>query len=439
VIAAAQRVLNGSLGFIRRQTHNFKVIVVRRSIQAVTMNLSTQYNAIYAQALGANAVQIGSIRSVGNAVGALASLPTGWLIDRSSPRGVFLIGTALMGLSAILYLLARYWAFLYAGMILLMVGMRITCTSCTVSCAHELANKERATGRGFCRTLSSLFTLLTPMAAAWLVSLSGGLGARGLRPLYGIQALAYGGLFIFMAVLFRDGTEAQMPSSGSDGHGQDGEASTPGSSPPRAPHAARPRLAEIAVVFRQGPEVVRMMLMVAFMEVPWAMAQPFVPLFAHQIKGADEFVLGGIVTVRTLVPLFLSILLGRVADARGRKRVLLLLTPLFNLGYLALVFAPNRLALLASGLMFGFYSIAVALALAMASELVPRGQTGRWIGIVSLVRGLIGVPAPLLGGVIWKLAGPAYVFFFAVGLDVLVRFPLTLSLPETLNAGGYQE
>ena len=57
----------------------------------------------------------------------------------------------------------------------------------------------------------------------------------------------------------------------------------------------------------------------------------------------------------------------------------------------------------------------------------------RWIGIVGLVRGLIGVPAPLLGGVVWDLIGPAYVFLFAMGLDVLIRVPLTLSLPETLN------
>ncbi len=38
----------------------------------------------------------------------------------------------------------------------------------------------------------------------------------------------------------------------------------------------------------------RVMLMIAVMETPFAMAQPFLPLFAHQFKGADEFVLGDI-------------------------------------------------------------------------------------------------------------------------------------------------
>ncbi len=77
----------------------------------------------------------------------------------------------------------------------------------------------------------------------------------------------------------------------------------------------------------------------------------------------------------------------------------LLRTPFFNLSHLILVLVPGRFAPPAAGLMFGFYSIAVALALAMASELVPRDQTGRWIGVISLV-----------------------------------RVPVTLSLPETLTA-----
>ena len=75
--AVALEAVRRSAGFIRRQTHNFKVIVVRRAVQAIAMNLSGQYNAIYARSLGANPVQIGSIQSVGTAVGALVSLPAG--------------------------------------------------------------------------------------------------------------------------------------------------------------------------------------------------------------------------------------------------------------------------------------------------------------------------------------------------------------------------
>ena len=36
-------------------------------------------------------------------------------------------------------------------------------------------------------------------------------------------------------------------------------------------------------------------------------------------------------------------------------------------------------------------------------------------------------------GLIWDRIGPAYVFFAFVGLDILIRMPLLVSMPETLG------
>ena len=86
-------------GFVQRQPSDFKLMLVRRSIHALAINLSAQYNSIYATALGASPVQLGSLSSAGNAIAALISLPAGWLIDRYSLKKVFLSGTALMAVS----------------------------------------------------------------------------------------------------------------------------------------------------------------------------------------------------------------------------------------------------------------------------------------------------------------------------------------------------
>jgi MFS family permease len=53
--------------------------------------------------LGASAVQLGSLQSVGNAAGALASLPAGWFVDDYSLKKVFLLGTALLAASGAVY------------------------------------------------------------------------------------------------------------------------------------------------------------------------------------------------------------------------------------------------------------------------------------------------------------------------------------------------
>jgi MFS family permease len=397
-----------SMTFKFRQTHNFKLILMRRVLHSIAMSLSSQYDSLYVTALGADPVQLGSLRSVGNAVGAIASLPAGWLIDAYSLKKMFLVGTTLIGASAALYFIAPHWTYLYAAVILYYVGARVICTSCTVTCAGELANEERATGRGLCRTLSSIVALVTPIFAAWIVSISGGINVTGLRPIYAVQVAVFALTFVFLVAWLRD----PVVENASLKH--------------------RPRWADFADIFRQGPDVVRLMFTMALMELPWSISWPFMPLFAHQFKEADEFVLGSIAVAMSIVPLCASIPIGRLADRHGRKRLLFAIAPAAYAANLCLIFATGRSMLLLSGLLFGFNSISMALASAMAAEIMPQQQMGRWIGIVSLVRGLLSIPAPLIGGLIWDHLGPPYVFVVTIAIDLLVRLPLLALIRETL-------
>jgi MFS family permease len=359
-------------------------------------------------------VQLGSLQSVGNAIGALAAVPAGWFIDYYSLKKIFLLGTAMLAASRLLYFIAPHWAWLYVAIVLYYLGMRITCTSCTVTCAEELPNEERATGRGLCRTLSSFVAIVIPLLGAWVISLSGGMGVRGIRPLYAIQVLVFVGIFVLLLAWLSGSRDSNAPG---DVH-----------------HV----LSGFVQVFQHGPDVVRLVLVMGLMELPWTITQPFMPVYAHQFKGANEFVLGGISMAITVVPMLASIPLGRLADRYGRKKLLFAIAPLSYAANLCLVFAPTSgmgasLFLLLHGVFFGFNSISMALASSMTAEIMPKEQMGRWIGIVSLFRGLLGIPAPLIGGLIWEHIGPQHVFFAAIALDVFLRLPLLASVRETLH------
>lgn len=130
------------------------------------------------------------------------------------------------------------------------------------------------------------------------------------------------------------------------------------------------------------------------------------PLFAHQIKGADEFILGTLGTARFFVPFVLAIPTGRLADRWGRKKVLLVLAPLTYLSNVLLILAPNTKVLLVAAFFFRLYSSSTAVVNAMAAELVPKEQMGRWIGILSLVRGVFSIPLPILTEVLLDSFGP---------------------------------
>ncbi len=409
-----QRLAWRSIRFARRQTHDFKLMLARRSLHGLATGLTAQYSSIYAVRLGASPVQLGSLQSVGNAVGALASLPAGWFIDYYSLKKVFLMGTAMLVVSSLVYFGSPYWTWLYVAIILYYVGSRVTCTACTVTCAAELPNEERATGRGLCRTLASPVAIVAPPLAAWLISKFGGISVEGIRPLFGVQALIFGTILLLLLT--------QLSAARAQNGRRDGERILSG----------------FLQVFKQSRDVAPLMVMMGLVELPWTVAQPFMPVYAHEFKGASEFVLAGIAITSTIVPMLVSIPLGRLADRHGRKKLLFAIAPLAYAGNLFLVFGPASgtgasMSLLTYGLLFGFNSIAMALSSSMAAEIMPQEQMGRWIGVVGLFRGLLSIPAPTVGGLIWEHIGPQYVFLAAIGIDVCLRLPLLALVRETLH------
>jgi len=98
-----QQLWHRTSSFAQRQTRDFKLMLSRRALHGMASGLSTQYNSLYATLLGANPVQLGSLHSVGNAIGALAALPAGWFIDYYSLKRVLLLGTVILTASRLLY------------------------------------------------------------------------------------------------------------------------------------------------------------------------------------------------------------------------------------------------------------------------------------------------------------------------------------------------
>jgi MFS family permease len=132
--------------------------------------------------------------------------------------------------------------------------------------------------------------------------------------------------------------------------------------------------------------------------------------------------------------LVFGIPVGRLADRVGRKRVIYLLAPLWYASNLSLAFSPGPIVLVLSAALLAFYNISTGATNAMTLELLPLEQQGRWGGLLSLFTGLVTIPAPIIGGLIWRELGPMYVFIVPIVFDILFRVPLLATVPETLGA-----
>jgi MFS family permease len=412
-----KRVTGEAFRFIDRQKHNYRVAITRSAVTNFLQKLTAQYDSIYTVVLGADSVELGTINSIGNGISALISTPIGWLMDLYGLKRLYLLGMMLMAGSALVYALAHTWQAIVVAIILFSVSTRFISTGCSVICADSVQNRDRVTAQNICVTFASILSMIAPLVAAPLITVFGGLNAEGIRPLYVIQFIGYLIILLFVFVKLKE--PKQVPAIKS--------------------------VDKISFVndFKRlikGGRALKTWLVVAALTwLPMAMTTPFLQLFAHQEKGADQYLLGIMATAMVFTRILFGIPLGRLADKIGRKKVIYLLTPLWYASFFLLVSSSSSFTLILAGALQTFYLISMGVTNAMTLELVPVEQMGKWSGLVGFFQGLVTIPAPILGGLLWDHLNPAYVFLIPIGVDFLIKLPLLATIPETLGNGAEEK
>jgi len=406
--ATVSAVLKG-LGFLARQQRDWKITAARSSIHRFFYQMVLPYLSIYTIALGATGTQLGIVNSVGMGAAALLSPFVGWLIDRIGTKRIYLVGIGLLAISFLTYGVAWSWPITIVAMLAYWVGFTTSIHSCGVICSNSLAKEDRVTAMSCCETLAlGLMGMAGPLLGALLVTTFGGLNVTGIRPLFFVSFA--GTIATFLLVL------AHLSSGRWGGLGGSGPS----------------LLRDFSQVFRQGQNLKRFLVIHSITFLPHGMIIPFTQVFAREVKGADQFILGAMVTGFALTPFLLGIPLGRVADRIGRKKLLYCIAPLFWASNVMLIWAPSPMFLVVAGILQGFMNINSVVTAAMNFEMVPPEHMGRWIGVSRCCRMFLAAVSAYLAGAIWDSIGPQYLFLIVVGLDITIRIPLLIGMPETL-------
>jgi MFS family permease len=401
---------SNAMVFLKRQQRDWKITVIRTSLDRFAYQIVFPYLSIYIVALGATVTMLGIVNSIGMVVAGIFGPLIGWFLDRTGPKKIYLLGIGLLTISYLTYGIAQSWFITIIAMVAYWLGFSVSIHSCATICGNCLANEDRATGMTICETVAAgLLGMAGPMLGACLVTIFGGVNASGIRPLFFLSLIIT--ISTFMIIL------AQL--SGKRW---------------RIASVTKSNIfSDIYQVLKEGNQLKRWLVIASISQLPLAMVFPFSQVFAHEIKGADQFMLGAMVTGSALMSIIFAIPLGRLADKVGRKKVLYITIPLFWISNLMLVWSPNPAFLLTAGILQGFYYIGTPISAAMERELVPPEQMGRWLGITRFFRMLLNAFMALISGIIWDRIGPYYVFLTFIVIDLSLRVPLLISMPETLS------
>ena len=99
---------------------------------------------------------------------------------------------------------------------------------------------------------------------------------------------------------------------------------------------------------------------------------------------------------------------------------------------LTLVFAPSKTYLIIAAALRGLSWSAMGAWSSIRMELVDRPLRGIWSGLIGMLRGIARAPASLIGGLLWTNLNPGAPFIMLVLVDISIRMPLVLKMPETL-------
>lgn len=403
--------------FWSRQPKNWKVIIARDSLGTlftgrggpmVTEGATGggQYWSIFMSRIGLSTVEIGLLRSISSAVNMLLAIPSGWLTDRTKRMKRLYLSARVAALPvALMRYLTYTWPFCILVSIWETFSMRFVMPPSQIIRVDSLSNEDRVTGLSLNRTIVNVAGIIGPMLTAYIINYFGGLDAAdSIRPLFLIQ---FGVSLVLMILLFTQMQEVTF----------------------KRKTQRIGILSHFFTVFKEVPLLKLLLLTSCIMRFGMSVGMPFMTLYMVDMKSANEFILGWRGTVQTALTVILSIPIGTLADRIGRMKVASFGRLFGCVGILFMILTPSTHPeyLIITGVFEAFRMIMFVGWQAFIQELVPLEGRGRFSGVSMLLNGMVGIIAPLLGGLLWEI-NPNYIYWIRLLIDALVTVPLMILL-----------
>ena len=413
--------------FFGELDRRIKVLFISLGIHVWHQNLPTQYNQLYATALGADPVELGTLNSIGTVASSIISVPSGWIADRYDAKKVILIGLAFTALVSAIYGLADNWWALIPAVFLSGACMRLVLPFVDVLFINYAKPQQRSMVMSLSRALWAIPSIFTSIIAAVIVTHFGGVNATGIRPLYYIQ-LALGALVFTSVVLWLKNPQTTSVEK-TMGYDEEGMGF----------------IQDFRDVFKGERWLARWVVVMIIRDLSMRLTIPFTPLWIVNVKGADPYILGAMGSAGMVVSMLLQIPVGKLAArarAIGRKKAFYLFHPFAYLGTLLLIVAPSPEYLILVGILgciglagagggeVGLGGVSFIPFITMNFEMVPEEKRGRWLGILGFFQ-ILSFPISILGGIMWEEGLMIQVLILPILLEVLIAMPILSTIPDT--------
>jgi MFS family permease len=347
---------------------------------------------LFVTSLGANMAVLGFLDGLGNAFVSISQALSGYLSDRLGKRKFFVwLGYLFGSLSRIGYAFSPTWHFLIPARILDRSGkMRGPPRDAII--ADISTHMNRGGNFGILRTMDNLGAVCGILITISTFHL---LGYRNLFLLAALPSIVAALLVIFWV---RERKTAESAFKG----------------------------VRISILNKNY-------LLFLFSSSLFALGSfsySFLLVFANKYEFKTVFV-PVLYLIFTVFAFLSSLPFGRLSDRLGRKRIIFAAFILWSMVCISFIYYPTHFGILAGFVLFGLHRGALdTVQNTLVSELVPEDIRASGLGGFQMIIGLCALPASLVAGFLWDLAGPTAPFYFSLVMTGLAMLMLLFVKPQ---------
>lgn len=385
---------------LKDMSAEIRLMMVGMIVANAAVMMYMPFLPLYLEELGASVAQVGVFFTTMTLFGITFRILGGWISDNIGRVETIGLGGVMGFIATLGFTIAPTWQWSIAAALFLQTGISLVGPSFQAYTAEQAPEGATSSTFGLVSALFITCEIIGPLLGGFLISQYG----------FGTMMWAATATFgVAAAIRAWMGLRAEHNPK------------------PLQIAALRRDVSSVMTLLLGGGLLMWLFLVDGFFDSSAQMAMPYLPKFVTEVGQLDESVYGGLFALSSFVAA-LAMWPGGIFADRYSERVSLACGGIMFALTWGVIFALPTVP----GFILGFSLMGVAMSLfgpafsSLLSKAVPKESLGITFGIFWTALGVMAIPAPYIGGMLYDRVAPEAPFVAAVALMVLV-VPLALA------------
>lgn len=358
----------------------------------IASRMFSPYMPLYLQKLGASVSQVGMVYTITMIVPLAFQILGGWISDSLGRLQAIVIGSLAASVGYLFFIFADNWLLLLVGLTFSTLAGSFVGPSFQAYVAEQADPKRLGKAYGMTEGLFSVVGIIGPLLGGFFSE------RYGFKSLFIVAGSAYLLATVIRVAMARKDNALRMGSGGAQAAG-----GRPGLSWGRL----KASLGEMIALITAGGIVTWMLVTDGVIDVSFSVSGQFQSIYLQDLRNFSTSQIGILISFSSAVTMVVMLLGGGLSDKLGERVCILAGGLLVAAGMALFVWVRGYawfvvsfgLTGLGSGLIGPAYN-------SLISRAIPARLRGTAFGLFSTSVGVISLPAPWIGGIMWDQIGP---------------------------------